>query len=145
MIKWNIFVLIYTNIAIYEDSKEWQTKYNNCINKNKIKRILIGNCDWKYEYGRINSYNKWELFSEVNSEILDIYNNQINKIPKEIEHFIILRALDLSKNQIKKVPKKIGKLINLQELYLSDNQIKKVSKEIAQLINLNSWILIIIK
>ena len=126
---------LYKNILIYESSKEWQTKYNNCVNtKNLIS--LNGNYNWKYEYARINGYDKWKLFDQVSGWIIHLPNNQIKEVPKEIGRLINLQSLNLYNNQIKKVPKEIGQLINLQSLCLDNNQIKQVPKELGVLIHL---------
>lgn len=53
--------------------------------------------------------------------------------PKEV------RILDLNENQLTTLPKEIGKLQNLQELGLSGNQLITLPKEIGQLKNLR-WL-----
>ena len=72
----------------------------------------------------------------LNLELLNLNNNQLIEVPKEIFTLTNLQELYLSSNKLTEVPKEIGNLTNLQELYLSNNQLTEVPKEIGNLINL---------
>ena len=67
--------------------------------------------------------------------IINIYHNNIFKIPTEISFLTNLIKLDLNNNSINTL-KKIKYLINLEELDLCYNNLKIISKEIKYLINL---------
>ena len=56
-----------------------------------------------------------------------------------------LQTLNLSNNQISTIPKEINKLTNLQTLYLCYNEISIIPKEIINLTNLQFYIFLIIK
>jgi hypothetical protein len=71
-----------------------------------------------------------------NLQGLDLADNHIRNIPKEIEKLHNLRVLDLSNNEIESIPKEIGQLHNLEILYLSKNKIREIPKKIVQLHNL---------
>jgi internalin A len=77
-----------------------------------------------------------EIFQLQNLRSLDLYNNQIVKIPDEITQLQNLRLLYLSSNQIVEIPDAITQLQNLTELYLSRNQIVEIPDAITQLQNL---------
>ena len=76
-----------------------------------------------------------------------IYDNKINKIPKQIDKLINLKILSISRNNYIKseesntesfdfFPKEICNLINLYELICSDNKLKELPIEIINCINL---------
>jgi Leucine-rich repeat (LRR) protein len=46
-----------------------------------------------------------------------------------------LQILELNNNQLQEIPKEIGSLINLEELHLYNNQLQDISKELCNLAN----------
>jgi hypothetical protein len=125
---------------VCQDENIWNFKlvkefsdYKSHINKRgrEAYELLVGltklNKEFKYK-GSI-----YELYS---TNILSLDNNQITKLPPEIDNLNNLRELRLNNNQIKTLPPEIGKLINLQSLCLFDNQIKILPPEIGKLSNL---------
>ncbi|EMM76696.1 leucine rich repeat protein [Leptospira santarosai str. 2000030832] len=71
--------------------------------------------------------------------ILDLSENQLTTLPKEIGKLQKLQELYLSGNQLTTLPREIGKLQTLQELGLSGNRLITLPKEIGQLKNLR-WL-----
>ncbi|EPG84205.1 leucine-rich repeat domain-containing protein [Leptospira santarosai] len=72
-------------------------------------------------------------------QLLDLSRNRLITLPKEIERLQNLLSLDLNENQLTTLPKEIGKLQKLQELGLSGNRLITLPKEIGQLKNLR-WL-----
>ena len=61
----------------------------------------------------------------------------MNELSPEIRNLAELEVLDLSNNKIKALPKEIGELENLKELYLISNHLlEKFPNVIEQLYNL---------
>lgn len=67
---------------------------------------------------------------------LNLSNQKLKKIPKEVFEFPNLRTLDLSNNKITELPKEIGLLTKLEELNLTKNKIDEMPKEIGLLTRL---------
>ena len=74
--------------------------------------------------------------ADANLTELDLSNNNLTEMPKEIAQLNNLTTLDLSHNQCATFPNEIAQLTNLIELKLSFNHLNKVPKEIAQLTSL---------
>jgi Leucine-rich repeat (LRR) protein len=64
---------------------------------------------------------------------LNLSNQKLKKIPKEVFEFPNLRTLDLSNNKLTELPKEIGLLTKLEELNLTKNKIDEMPKEIGNL------------
>ncbi len=77
-----------------------------------------------------------EIFKLKNLLRLELYNNQIIVIPKQIEKLTNLKKLSFGANLIEEIPIEIGKLTKLHLLYLWQNKIKKLPKQIGKLTNL---------
>ena len=60
----------------------------------------------------------------VSLEILDLPNNNITEIPKELSELSNLKRLYLYRNNITEIPKELSKLTNLQILYLDSKEYK---------------------
>ncbi|MFM5896156.1 MAG: leucine-rich repeat domain-containing protein, partial [Dolichospermum sp.] len=54
---------------------------------------------------------------------LDLSNNQISSLPREIGQLTNLQSLNIYNNQISSLPPEIGQLTNLQSLNIYNNQI----------------------
>ncbi|AAN48376.2 leucine rich repeat protein [Leptospira interrogans str. C10069] len=73
------------------------------------------------------------LKNPTDVQTLDLSNNQLITLPKEIGQLKELEWLSLSKNQLKTLPKEIETLKKLEELFLDDipvlkSQEKKIQK-----------------
>ena len=114
------------NIVIYlEKDIYWKFKYDNYfaeINKNYL--ILKGNYNWKREYLRVLKFPFWNVIN--NKMLLNLSDNKIQEIPKEMINLTNLQWLHLDNNGIKEIPKEISNLINLIRLYLENNEIKEI-------------------
>jgi len=64
---------------------------------------------------------------------LNLSNQKLKKIPKEVFLFPNLKSLDLSGNKIESLPGDIGLLTKLEELILTKNKIDEIPKEIGSL------------
>ena len=65
-----------------------------------------------------------ENLSELTT--LNLSNNNLKEIPKEIGTFTNLTYLDLSNNKLEYLPTQIGNLKNLKTLYLNNNRLNKM-------------------
>jgi|688.fasta_scaffold169250_1 Leucine-rich repeat (LRR) protein len=64
---------------------------------------------------------------------LNLSNQKLKKIPKEVFEFPNLKTLDLSNNKITVLPSQLGLLTRLEEIYLTKNKIDELPKEIGNL------------
>ena len=122
----NIITEKYSDVNIDEIQKQYNIINFKYIYK-KIKDLLYLNKTLKL--------NRM-VTDLINLKELDLCDNQLEEIPKEIGSLINLQKLNLYNNQLKEIPKEIGSLINLQILNLNHNQLKEIPKEIESLINL---------
>jgi internalin A len=65
--------------------------------------------------------------------LLDLSNNQLTAVPKELGELKALTHLYLSNNQLTAVPKELGALKALTRLSLHNNQLTAVPKELGEL------------
>jgi len=65
-------------------------------------------------------------------------DNDINDatFPRNREGLVNLTELNLFDNRLSELPKEVGNLVNLTNLFLRDNQLTELPKEIGSLINL---------
>nr|XP_006823254.1 PREDICTED: uncharacterized protein LOC100370876 [Saccoglossus kowalevskii] len=69
-------------------------------------------------------------------KVLRLTHNKLTSIPS-VDSLLELTVLDISDNKLQKIPKQIRILKNLKELYLSNNEIKTVPCEITHLTELH--------
>ena len=82
-----------------------------------------------------------EIGNLTNSTVLDLWNNNLIELPKEIGNLTNLRELYLEDNNLTELPKEIGNLTNLTELVLKSNNLTELPKEIENLTNLTTLFL----
>lgn len=82
----------------------------------------------------------YESFPDVshyrNLEFLDLSNNSISEIPKQVTKLKKLKKLYLSENNIKVIPSYIAELDSLSILYLLYNKVETISADICSMDNL---------
>ena len=113
-INWNM--LFYSHFG-YKKNVNYE-EYLTYLSIEKLKRKL--NLDYTLE-------------GLINLEILNLGNNKLNKLPKEIGNLFHLKKLILSHNKLKKLPIEIGGLYNLVLLDLSYNELIEIPKEMGKL------------
>ena len=104
-------------------------QFNNIFNcellwKNIIteKYIDIDIDEIKKQYNVVN-------FKHICKKIIDLlYLNKTLNLNKTVTDWINLEELNLSNNQLQEIPKEIGSLINLEELYLHNNKLQEIPK-----------------
>lgn len=71
-------------------------------------------------------------------QVLDLQNNQLEKLPDEIGQLKSLRVLYVHHNKLKKLPDSIGDLSRLQNLNISSNLLKELPVTISKLTRLKT-------
>jgi len=69
---------------------------------------------------------------------LNIENNQLTELPKEIGNLTRLTSLNIKNNQLTELPKEIGNLTSLIWFGIENNQLTELPKEIGNLTSLTS-------
>ncbi len=77
-----------------------------------------------------------EIGNLVMLQYLSLHCNQLTSLPEEIGHLVMLQKLDLDSNKLTSLPKEIGNLAMLQVLDLRYNQLTSLPKEIGNLVTL---------
>ena len=91
-----------------------------------------------FAYNKISTFSTAELFGFMGSSI-ELKFNEIVEIPMHlIPNKDTIVSINLSNNKIKNIPKDIALFISLQQLYLEVNFIEVVPKELEGLVNLKS-------
>jgi internalin A len=158
------------NMKEFEDTEELDFEYNfindlsyEFKNLRKLQKINFSNnkfrkipdffCDMPYLHSIEMEYNKLETvpknIKKLNLVNLNISNNYIQILPKEIFLIKTLYFFDVSGNLLKEIPDIYEKLDNLIIFDISHNLLYKLPESISNLINLrelnvswnNLWIL----
>jgi len=96
------------------------------------------------ELTNLNVYNNLlttlpkEIGNLHNLTFLNLSDNHLTGLPKEIGNLQSLTSLLLWTNQLTSLPNEIGRLTNLTSLSLSNNCLTELPEEICNLINLSS-------
>merc|ERR1712183_945464 len=79
----------------------------------------------------LKSIGSGRLISNLTSlKVLDIHNNRLKNLPKEIGELHCLQNLNVSNNLLTELPQTIGKLVNLKLLFAKDNKINSLPSSI---------------
>ena len=92
-----------------------------------IKRLSIQNNELQ-QFGGIT---EWKTL-----EFINLNDNKLKGIPKEIKNLNLLKRLRLSNNEIEIMSDEIGELSELKELQLFNNKIKTIPLSIGNLVKL---------
>jgi len=84
---------------------------------------------WDIESGK-------EITYKINLHILNLLDNNITKLPKDIGNLNGLKYLNLSNNQLRELPEEIINLNNLKYLNLSYNELEVLPENIEYLTNI---------
>ncbi|KAI8347622.1 hypothetical protein EDC96DRAFT_567732 [Choanephora cucurbitarum] len=68
---------------------------------------------------------------------LQLQNNQLTSLPKELWRLEHLQELNLGHNQLTEIPPDVGSLAHLAELYLHNNQIQQMPSQLRRLRDLS--------
>lgn len=90
-------------------------KFINYLNTTSVALEKLDETATALKRGQVSA----ALFSLKKIEVLNLKNNELGYIPKEIKQLKRLIKLDLADNKITKISEDIGALKNLQYLYLS--------------------------
>ena len=131
------FVCDKTKSIVIEQTKDGVTIYDNPYH------ILTNSPTFAYHLQNIAQYlnisNNYihkidkNIHKLIKLKELDISSCNINYLPKEIFYLYNLRFIDISFNKIKKISKDIQNLQKLEEITINSNQIKSIPKEIEKL------------
>lgn len=127
-----IFLLLLVCTSSFSQNIETEKVYTNIDealkNPEKVYRLNLSNQE-------INLSNEqWKLF--INLEYLNLKNDGLKQIPKEISNLKRLKILDLSGNEFNELPREFSNLNNLEELYLNDEKNLKLSETLKVLAKL---------
>lgn len=64
---------------------------------------------------------------------LQIQNNQLKSLPKELWRLSNLRELNVGSNQLEVLPIEVGLLVNLTELFVHNNKLKEIPCQVGNL------------
>jgi Leucine-rich repeat (LRR) protein len=103
------------------------------LEENNYSGIVKVHVDDNY----ITNENFTKICKLKNLTHLDLYNCQINHIPKDIYNLTNLQFLGFGANNLVKISKKIKNLTKLTTLQLLDNQLTHIPSEIYSLPNLS--------
>ena len=102
------------------NNRLWRKKYEKHFNDLDLNFLILKDNTthkylWRQELARVIEFNKWNLFKRMET----------------------LQVLDLSQNNLREIPKEVGNLINLRELRIDICHLKNIPKELANLTNLH--------
>lgn len=116
-------------------------KFENRINLDDVIETIP---DSIYSMKNLNGLTIWNTTNFIsddiskleNLRILDLTQNQLEKIPNNICKLSKLERLYLNHNKLVDLPDELGQLENLVRLNICDNQLREIPKGIYQLQNL---------
>ncbi|MGH8884195.1 MAG: COR domain-containing protein [Egibacteraceae bacterium] len=108
----------------------------------RARRLIEKAAKEKHEDLNLQEQELVELPREIGEAIqvqnLDLRGNQLTELPPEIGKLANLQTLALEGNQLAELPAEIGQLANLRTLTLRGNQLAELPAEIGQLANLRT-------
>lgn len=123
----------------FKELVEKSSKYLKVENRNSAYLLDRLNKCIKFRSLELKN-NQMRLLPKIqnlsNIRFLDLAENELTYLPKEIEKLNKLCFLDLSRNRLTCLAEEIGKLIELTNLWLSDNQLGWLPNGIWELRNL---------
>ena len=146
------------NYFFHQKDKKGYAQYHKCDAKNpdnylcpryKNRPINLGEDRYTVDFSKSSLKYFPDAFEEKSDGPnicdrvyrLDISNNHLTSIPKNIENFVNLQSLKLPNNHLTVLPPEIGKLCRLRSLDLVNNQLTELLPEIQNLPKLSMLIL----
>ena len=112
----------------------------------KLNKSLIDIYILLYQLNILNK--KFKSFRDIyhlyRKIVLDLKNDNMKNIPKEIGILSNLQEFDLRFNKLRKIPPEIGDLSNLQTLDLSNNKLTEIPKKLLKFLFYKNFTYIII-
>jgi Leucine-rich repeat (LRR) protein len=128
----NLVTLLIIGTSSFSQNIETEKVYTNIDdalkNPEKVYKLNLSNQEVNL------SNDQWKLF--INLEYLNLKNDGLKQIPKEISNLKRLKVLDLSGNEFKELPSEFSNLYNLEELYLNDEKNLKLTETLNVLAKL---------
>jgi Leucine-rich repeat (LRR) protein len=128
----NLVTLLIIGTSSFSQNIETEKVYTNIDdalkNPEKVYKLNLSNQEVNL------SNDQWKLF--INLEYLNLKNDGLKQIPKEISNLKRLKVLDLSGNEFKELPIEFSNLYNLEELYLNDEKNLKLTETLNVLAKL---------
>lgn len=103
-----------------------------CLKYDLIEHVLAYSLVLKFDQQGITSLKEGkinEIFKLQRLRVLELCNNQITELPKEIGQLQNLETLNLDYNQLTTLPKELGQLENLFFVSLMHNPIPQAEHE----------------
>lgn len=117
--------------------RNFKKYYCDRNNKNKFGLIVNSNFTYLRSKNKIGSLPN-SICILTNLTELNLFNNNLKFIQKQISCLISLKTLDLSNNAFENFPTNISYLTNLTKLVLGRNSISYIPDNISGLISLNN-------
>lgn len=122
--------------SLFDSSESSSLDVEGILGRSQDNRVIF--CDEDLEEIPIKKILKQVGGEYSNLTDLDLSENNIATITKDLFKFNSLKSLNLSENRIEKIPEDIKAIYSLETLVLIDNKLDSLPKNFSSLINLTS-------
>ncbi len=119
-------------IQDYPDFREFQSHIKEPIGYKRLFTLMTGLNKLRRPINEGGLGLRGSLVDLYQLERLDLHNNRLTELPKEIGNLQQLQSLSLTNNRLTELPKEIGNLQQLQSLSLTNNRLLEIPKEIRK-------------